>query len=180
MWVRKGRALAPPCTVCSIGVSTSRKPRRSSVVRTARSTADRAASRRRASAFMIQVEVTPAGPGASGVGQSAPLVGQRTQRLGRQFPTRDQHRQFAAPRSSDLSVCSEVVTQIHVVAQPVEVGATHGVGAEQQLRVPAPVTQDDEDHPRRGRVRPAPDPATCAAVPGCSWLAVVPARNDGG
>ena len=34
-----GRAAAPPANVCSIGVSTSRKPRRSSAERTARTTA---------------------------------------------------------------------------------------------------------------------------------------------
>ncbi len=46
MWVRNGRAFAPPWIVCRIGVSTSRKPRPSRVLRTARITADRVINRR--------------------------------------------------------------------------------------------------------------------------------------
>src|ERR1700709_2860250 len=35
MWVVKGRAVAPPCTFCRIGVSTSVKPRDQKAVRSA-------------------------------------------------------------------------------------------------------------------------------------------------
>ena len=49
MWVMNGRALAPPCSACSIGVSTSMKPRSCSVDRTDCITAARISAIRRAS-----------------------------------------------------------------------------------------------------------------------------------
>ena len=95
MWVRNGRALAPPCTGCSIGVSTSRKPRPPG-------TRARRARRRRAGRSIVagvgvddQVEVALPHPGL-GVGQPAALVRQRAQALGGDRPVGGEHGQLAA------------------------------------------------------------------------------------
>ena len=54
MWVVNGRALAPPCTGCSIGVSTSRKPRACSSSRIDRMTVLLVSAMRRVAGLTIR------------------------------------------------------------------------------------------------------------------------------
>ena len=103
MCVTNGRAAAPPCSVCSIGVSTSRKPRASKRLaqrprrRPARSA--RHVARLRAD---DEVDVALADPRLLGL-SALVLVRQRPQRLGGERPRVGQHRQLAAPGRDDLA-----------------------------------------------------------------------------
>ena len=82
-WVTNGRAAAPPASVSSTGVSTSVKPRSTSVARIAAITADRDVEHAPGLRVGDQVEVALA-QADLGIGQPAVLVRQRAQRLGEQ------------------------------------------------------------------------------------------------
>ena len=116
MWVRNGRALAPPWMVCRIGVSTSRKPRPSRRVPDRpdhRGPGDQLAAGRRVDR---QVEVALPDPGLR-VADPAVLVGQRPQRLGRQQPRGHLQRQLAAPGQHHGALGADVVAEVDDPAQ---------------------------------------------------------------
>ena len=102
MWVMNGRAFAPPCSVCSTGVSTSRKPRACSSSRSDRVTVARSSAIWRACRVDDQVEVALPHP-RLGVAQPGVLVRQRPQRLGGDRERVGQHRQLAAARGDHLA-----------------------------------------------------------------------------
>ena len=145
MWVRNGRALAPPWMVCRIGVSTSRKPCPCRVSRTARIAADRAASWRRAAGVHGQVEVALAHLGL-GVGEATVLVGQRAQRLGGQRPAPGLDRELTTARQHHRAVGAEMITDVD---HPPEGGQGVRAGhlpAEDELHLARPVLHPHEDH----------------------------------
>ena len=95
MWVSNGRALAPPWISCSIGVSTSVKPRACSESRTLRTTVG--ARVRDVAGFRSHDQVDVAGPDPRlGVGQALVLVGQRAERLAGDLQRLGTHGQLAA------------------------------------------------------------------------------------
>ena len=156
MWVRNGRAFAPPWMVCRIGVSTSRNPSPSRVSRTARITADRVINRRRAagltarSRYRWRTRVSgsemPRDACPATVATTWPSAARRSSAC-ESSPLRDSTMSPSAPRWSPRSTTRR--------------SAIHGrladvVLAQQQLGIAAPVAQLDEDRPRRDHGRPAP------------------------
>ena len=145
MWVRNGAALAPPCTCCRIGVSTSRKPRPPSESRSDFTTALRGLEQSAGLGVDGQVDVALPDPGL-GVGQALPLVRQRVQALAGHPPVRREQRQLAAcgwcrccrstsmrsPRSNSAANSSHAL-------------GAHPVAVDQQLDVAGPVAHHRED-----------------------------------
>ena len=108
--VTNGRADAPPCMTCSIGVSTSRKPSESKVRRRLALTFARAMTLRAGLLARDQVEVAAAHPRL--VGQLVVQVRQRQDRLRGDAPLLHHDRELAAAARDDLARDEHVVAQV--------------------------------------------------------------------
>ena len=170
MWVRNGRAFAPPWICCRIGVSTSRKPLPYRVSRIACSTP--AAGPDQVTGLGVHREVDISGPDPRLlVGQTLPLVGQRAQALADQPPAAHHQRLGArlavphpaghldrSPRSI-ASVKSAVVpfVQQRIVKQQLDfTGPVAQLGEQHAAVVPDPQHPPGHRHGRRRRRRRLP------------------------
>ena len=112
MCVRNGRAAAPPCTVCSIGVSTSRKPRAVQAGAQRRHHGRPLAHRAPGLVAHDQVDVATADP--QFLAHRLVRHRQRPQRLGGQLPGVGEDRELAAARRPDLAGDEHVVAEVDV------------------------------------------------------------------
>ena len=112
MCVRNGRAAAPPCTVCSIGVSTSRNPRETRPCAQGRHHGGALADRAAGLVPHDEVDVAPADPQL--LAHRLVRDRQRPQRLRGQLPGIGEDRQLAAARRPDLAGHEHVVAEVDV------------------------------------------------------------------
>ncbi len=158
MWVTNGRAFAPPCTACSIGVSTSANPRRTNASRTARTAVLRLSTTSRASSVDDQVQVALPHPGVR-VGEPGVHVGQRAQALRGHPPGRHAHRQLAAPRGDHFSGDAHEVPEVDGVAEQPVRARVQVACIEHRLDGGTVLLQHGEDQPAEvaHRAHPADD-----------------------
>ena len=91
-----------------------------------------------------QIEIAAAHPGL-GIGEAAPLVGQRAQTLAGQLPLGDEDRQFALVAGADLAGGGDVVAEVDVAGEALQHVRAAVVAGEGELEIAGPVAQHGED-----------------------------------
>ena len=150
MWVMNGRALAPPCIRCSIGVSTSMNSRPSRKSRSAATAALRMCSISCAAGLMIRstwrCRTRASGSAALGACRA---TGAGTWRSS--VHSAASHRQLPAAAGDDLAADADVVAEVDVVPPAGSDVLAGPVGLEHDLDPAGSVLDGREAQPSRGR-----------------------------